>query len=288
LPITPNVAKGNVAYYAGLPAANDGLIWVLLTGTETDDNLRDAVSLSAVLALAVDEATFTGYTRRTATSVTVTVDNTYDTVTADAADPSWSPTSAQALTRIALCYDPDTTTGTDADLIPLYIDSFDVTTPTSGTVAYQVPSTGFYREGDNSLVSVDDFALYLNNPDLNRTRAAFILAKTQTLCETVVKPLPPGADIVILDVAERAFANPVSIGGASPAYYAEGEGPFSDTTPGISGGGLYLTKNNKATLRRLAGSGTAFTIDMLPATEDLGILPPWDSGADTATLLDLP
>src|SRR4051794_20386390 len=119
--LIPNIAKGKFAYYAGLPAANDALIWVLCTGTETDANLRDAATLTAVIALAVDEATFTGYSRQTATGVTVTVDNTNDRTDVDAADPSWSPTSAQALTRIVLCYDPDTTTGTDADLIPLFI-----------------------------------------------------------------------------------------------------------------------------------------------------------------------
>src|SRR4051812_27742385 len=127
--LIPNISKGKFAYYAGLPAANDALIWVVFTGTETDDNLRDADNLTAVIALAVDEATFTGYARATATGVTVTVDDTNNRVDVDAADPSWSPTTAQALTRIGLFYDPDTTGGTDADLIPLFIDDFALTTP---------------------------------------------------------------------------------------------------------------------------------------------------------------
>lgn len=143
--LIPNIAKGRIAYYATLPAANDALIWVLMTGTETDDNLRDADNLSAMIALAVDEATFTGYARQTATGVTVTTDDVNNRVDIDAADPSWSPTSAQALTRIVLCYDPDTTTGTDADLIPLFVDDFALTTPTSGTVGYTVAASGFAR-----------------------------------------------------------------------------------------------------------------------------------------------
>lgn len=143
--LIPNIAKGKLAYYAGLPAANDALIWVVLTGTETDDNIRDADTLSAIIALSVDEATFTGYSRVTATSVTVTVDDTNNRVDIDAADPSWSPTSAQAVTRIVLCYDPDTTTGTDADLIPLFVDDFALTTATSGTLTYQVAAAGFGR-----------------------------------------------------------------------------------------------------------------------------------------------
>jgi hypothetical protein len=68
----------------------------------------------------------------------VTVDDTNNRVDVDEADPSWSPTTAQALTRIGLFYDPDTTTGTDADLIPLFIDDFALTTATSGTLTYNV------------------------------------------------------------------------------------------------------------------------------------------------------
>jgi hypothetical protein len=143
--LIPNIAKGRVAHLASLPAANDALVWVLFTGTETDDNLRDADTLAAVIATAVNEATFAGYARLTATGVTVTVDDPNNWVDVDATDPAWSPTAAQALTRIGLFYDPDTTTGTDADLIPLFIDDYALTTPTSGSVAYQVPAGGFYR-----------------------------------------------------------------------------------------------------------------------------------------------
>lgn len=129
-----------------------------------------------------------------------------------------------------------------------------------------------------SLVSNDDFALYLNNPAASTDpRATFIVAKAQQLCETIVSPLPTGADLVILDVAERAYANPTSSGGSNPALYAEGEGPFSDATPGFSSGGLYLTAENKSTLRRLNGAGGAFTIDTIPA-DFVPCLPPWDAG----------
>lgn len=143
--LIPNAAKGALMYYGTLPAAADAIVWVLLSGTETDANIRDAATLSALIALAVDEATFTGYSRQTATSVTVTVDNTNDRVDLDAADPSWSPTTAQALTRIAACYDGDTAAGTDANIIPLFVDDFALTTPTSGTVSYTVAAGGFAR-----------------------------------------------------------------------------------------------------------------------------------------------
>lgn len=128
-------------------------------------------------------------------------------------------------------------------------------------------------------VSVDDLALELNDPDLNRVRARRVLDNAQRYCETVVKPLPPGADLVVLDVAIRAFANPTNSGSSSPAYYAEGEGPFSDTTPGFTGGGYFLTRANKATLRRLNGTGAAFSIPMLPSSDDLSTLPWWDTSS---------
>jgi len=143
--LIPNIAKGKFAYYAGLPAANDALIWVLFSGTETDANIRDVDHLTALIATSLNEATFTGYARVTGSSVVVTVDDTNDRVDVDLADPSWSPTTAEALTRIALCYDPDTTGGTDSDIIPLFVDDFALTTATSGTLTYQVNASGVAR-----------------------------------------------------------------------------------------------------------------------------------------------
>jgi hypothetical protein len=144
--LIPNIAKGKVAYYAGLPAANDAIVWVVFTGTETDDNIRDADTLTAIIATSLNEATFTGYSRVVHTSQTVSVDDSNNWTTVDdGTDPSWSPTSAEAVTRIGAFYDPDTTTGTDADLIPLFIDDFAFTTPTSGTITYAVASGGYYK-----------------------------------------------------------------------------------------------------------------------------------------------
>lgn len=143
--LVPNIAKGKFAYYAGLPAANDAILWVLLkaSGLEADATLRDYATLSAVLAASNDEETATGYSRQTATSVTVTVDNANDRVDVDCADPSFTTTTALAAGKIVAVYDPDTTTGTDADLIPLFYDDFVVAM--TGTVTYQVASSGFAR-----------------------------------------------------------------------------------------------------------------------------------------------
>lgn len=121
---TFNIAKGKVNRYADLPGTNDALILVLLqtTGLESDATLQDYDTLSAILAAANDECTFTGYARRTLAGVSVAPDDSANTQSFDATDPaSWTNTggSAQGAGAAIVCYDPDTTTGTDADLVPL-------------------------------------------------------------------------------------------------------------------------------------------------------------------------
>jgi hypothetical protein len=145
-----NVAKGRVGELAALGAANDALVLVLLkqSGIETDAVLRDYDTLSAVLAAANDEADFTGYGRRTLASTTVTVDDTNDRVDVDSADPAaWTNTggASQQTGAAIICYDNDTTGGTDANLIPLvkldYLLTFDVGVPT--TLIFN--AAGWYR-----------------------------------------------------------------------------------------------------------------------------------------------
>lgn len=122
-PFVFNIAKGRAGHYATLPAANDALILVLLknAGLESDATLKDYDTLAAILAAANDECDFTGYTRRTLGSVTSAVDDTADAWEVDAADPAtYTNTAAAQIAGAAIvCYDPDTTAGTDSDLIPL-------------------------------------------------------------------------------------------------------------------------------------------------------------------------
>lgn len=122
-PFVFNIAKGGVNYYARIPLTNDALVLVLLknSGLESDATLQDYDTLSAILAGANDECDFTGYSRRTLAGVTVTPSDTPNTQSADATDPSgWTASGASQLAGAAIvCYDPDTTGGTDADLVPL-------------------------------------------------------------------------------------------------------------------------------------------------------------------------
>ena len=145
--IVANVGLGKVARYADLPLTNEILVYGLLVtaGLVSDATLKDYTTVSGMLAGASDEATFTGYARVTATSVTVTIDQANDRTDVDTADPQWSPTSAQALGKLFLCYEPDSTAPADANKVPLFYDDFSLTTPTSGTVTYQVAASGFFR-----------------------------------------------------------------------------------------------------------------------------------------------
>jgi hypothetical protein len=121
-----NTALGRVAYLASLPAANDGLIAVPIetTGIVSDATMRDYHDLQTLLAGASNEQTTMG--RKPLTGVTVTFDDTNDRVSVDAADIVWTGATGNAISAIVICYDPDTTTGTDADLIPLTKHDFSV------------------------------------------------------------------------------------------------------------------------------------------------------------------
>lgn len=137
-----NIAKGKVAYYAGLPAASDALVVVPLqsTGLGTDANLRDLDTLAQVLTNATVQTTMG---RKSFTSATVTVDDPNDRVDVSIVDPVWSAATGPALGALVICYDP-TGSSADAGLIPLTKHDF-LVTPNGSDIQAQVAATGFYR-----------------------------------------------------------------------------------------------------------------------------------------------
>jgi len=139
-----NIAKGRVAELAALAAANDALIAVPIetTGIESDATLVDYDTLDAILAAANNEQTTMG--RKTLASVTVTVDDTNDRTDVDAADPTWTTATGDPVSALVICYDPDTTGGTDADLVPLVKLDF-AATPAGGDITFQFDAAGFFR-----------------------------------------------------------------------------------------------------------------------------------------------
>lgn len=133
--LTFNIAKGRVAYYASLPAANDALIAIPIeaSGVESDATIRDYDTVSALLAASNNEQSTMG--RKTLASVTVTVDDTNDRVALDCADITWTAATGNAVSDLLICYDPDTTGGTDADLIPLTWHDWSITPDGSDVTA---------------------------------------------------------------------------------------------------------------------------------------------------------
>lgn len=117
-------------------------------------------------------------------------------------------------------------------------------------------------------VSTTDLGTYLGQT-LDETRAQYLIDRATDLCLSICDPLPASADAVVLDVAARAYSNPSNV-------TQQGAGPFT-ANYGTVGGGLWLTRQNKATLRRLNGGGVAFTIDVAPATTPA--LPWWELNA---------
>lgn len=108
--------------------------------------------------------------------------------------------------------------------------------------------------------TAEELGLFLGLEEIDGNRADFLVNKAISLCQTIVTPLPDGADSVVLSVAGRAYVNPQQV-----AY--ETIGPMSVQRPSGSGG-LYLTKSDKSALKSLAGRGGAFTVDPTPETAD--------------------
>ncbi|MFB7672927.1 hypothetical protein ACFC26_16115 [Kitasatospora purpeofusca] len=137
-----NAALGRVAALAALPAANDGLVIVPLqaSGLPSDATLKDCSTLAAVLAAGATEQTTMG--RKPLTGVTVTVNNSLDRVEVDCADVTWTAAGGVAVGAFVIGYDPDTTAGTDADIIPL-VKSDATVTPDGNDFLLAI--TDFYR-----------------------------------------------------------------------------------------------------------------------------------------------
>jgi hypothetical protein len=112
------------------------------------------------------------------------------------------------------------------------------------------------------VITASDLVTYLELTSIDSSRATFIIAQAQGLCEAIVNPLPAGASAVVLDVSARAFMNPQQVSNASigTAHLQFGGG----TAASGPLGGLRLLASDKKMLRILAGRGSAFSADTLP------------------------
>lgn len=137
--IVPNIAKGRVCELhdrvKNNDPANSAIILVPLetSGLVSDATLMDYDNLSDLLAGATNEQTTMG--RKTLTdadlATTPAPDDTNDRNERSLPTTIWSAATGNAISKILVGYDNDTTSGTDTSIIPLTIMDF-VVTP-SGT-----------------------------------------------------------------------------------------------------------------------------------------------------------
>jgi hypothetical protein len=82
-------------------------------------------------------------------------------------------------------------------------------------------------------------------------RATLILGLAQDACEELLTPLPATARRIVLSVAARVYTNPTSVTN-------ETLGPYAASRPDI-----YLTRQERASLWRIAGRGGAGSTSVL-------------------------
>lgn len=151
-----NIAKGRaIEWYSRVKnndPANSAFIVVLLKANEADATLEDYDDLDALLTAAGNtEADFTNYARKVLTDAELAAfpgpDDTNNRYDIDLPDQTWAiagGASNNTLTKLLVCYDSDTTAGTDANIIPVCHMDFALVTDGSDVQAV-FNSSGFYR-----------------------------------------------------------------------------------------------------------------------------------------------
>lgn len=148
-----NIAKGRIVQlYDNIDTnnpTNSALIVTAFAASDTDATVRDVDTLAAIEALAsTAEATNSGYARKVLTDadlVAWAADDTNDRVDLDIPDQTWTAVAAGTnWTDLAICYDGDTTAGTDSNIVPLTWHDFAVT-PSGADIVAQINAAGFFR-----------------------------------------------------------------------------------------------------------------------------------------------
>jgi hypothetical protein len=129
--------------------ANSVLVVIAWNASASDATIKDVDTVAALEATSgVDEVTNTGYARKILTDadlVAFAPDDTNDRVDLDIPDQTWTGVAAGTnWTDLAICYDNDSTSGTDSNIIPLTWHDF-VVTPDGSDITAQIAAAGFYR-----------------------------------------------------------------------------------------------------------------------------------------------
>lgn len=131
-----NAVKGRVASYLDLDPANSALVVLPIeaSGLESKSVLEDKLTLSDVLSGSTNEQSTLG--RKVVTSITTGIDNALNRYTASIDEQTWVSASGDPIGGIMVCYDPDTTTSTDSDLIPITFHDWPITPSGSDITIY--------------------------------------------------------------------------------------------------------------------------------------------------------
>lgn len=145
-----NISKGRVIELYNRVESNDPansaivLIPIETTGLETDAALIDSDNVTELLDGATNEQTTMG--RKTLTDADLAAlpapDDTNDRYEVSLPTVTWTAASGNAISKIAVCYDNDTTAGTDANIIPLTMFDF-AQTPSGADI--QMTTGVFFR-----------------------------------------------------------------------------------------------------------------------------------------------
>ena len=129
--------------------ANAAFVIVLieLTSIEADAALRDHDDLAALIAGSSNEQT--NQARKVLTDADLAAvpapDDTNERYDLDIPDQTYTALGGNAIGKALLCFDPDSTTGTDSTIIPLVAFDVDVTPDGINDVVLQVAAAGYWR-----------------------------------------------------------------------------------------------------------------------------------------------
>jgi hypothetical protein len=145
-----NIAKGRVVELYNRVKSNDPansaliLVPIQTSGLEADSVLIDKDHLAAVLSGATDEQTTMGRKALTDTNLAAAPapDDTNDRYDISLPTVTWTGATGNAISKILVCYDSDTTGGTDANVLPLTMFDF-AQTPNGDDI--QMTGGVFYR-----------------------------------------------------------------------------------------------------------------------------------------------
>lgn len=145
-----NIAKGRVVEFynrvKGNDPANSAIILVPIetSGLEADATLIDVDTLAALIAGTTNEQTTMG--RKTLTDADLAAlpapDDANDRYDVSLPTVTWTAATGNAISKIAVCYDGDTTGGTDANIVPLTMFDF-AQTPSGADI--QMTTGVFFR-----------------------------------------------------------------------------------------------------------------------------------------------